>query len=540
MQNETTPVLIVGGGLVGLSTSLFLTQHGISSLLVERHASTAIHPRARGINFRTMELFRVLGLEEQLRAAGTDLSNNRGMLIVESLAGREYRRIAMEEPRGTTLAEISPTTWCMCAQDHSEPVLLAAARQRGGDVRFNTELVSFGQDDDGVTAVVANRSGGAQRTIRAKYMVAADGAASPIRNALGIMRSGQGTLENHISIYFAADLSHLVRGREFVLCQVENPEVQGIFVAVNNKDLWIFSTLYAPEKGERLEDFSPERCIDLVRKAIGLPQLAVEIKSVLPWEAAVRVADRFHQGRVFLAGDAVHQMPPTGAFGANTGIQDAHNLAWKLAMVLKGQAAPALLTTYDEERRPVTRFTTEQAGLRSAVTSFDPNAQSAAQLADSLVIIAGYQYSSQAVVAANEAPLAFDHIDLNGQPGRRAPHVWVEQQGRRISTLDLFGKSFVLLTGKDGMQWSTAAQAIAARRGIDLNAYCIGGNGDLVDLDGRWSSSYGVTASGAVLVRPDGFVGWRIASMEDIEGALEQTLERVLDQLLCRVSHPVS
>src|SRR6266567_2445628 len=186
MYTETTPVLIVGGGLVGLSTSLFLAQHGISSLLVERHASTAIHPRARGINFRTMELFRELRLEEQLRAAGSELINNRGMLIVDTLAGTEFKRIAMVEPASAPLAEISPTNWCMCAQDQSEPVLLAAARQRGGDLRFNTELVSFEQDDAGVTAIVADRADGARRTIRADYLIAADGAASPIRNALGI------------------------------------------------------------------------------------------------------------------------------------------------------------------------------------------------------------------------------------------------------------------------------------------------------------------------------------------------------------------
>jgi putative polyketide hydroxylase len=535
MYTETTPVLIVGGGLVGLSTSLFLTQQGISSLLVERHASTAIHPRARGINFRTMELFRELGLEEQLRAAGSELINNRGMLIVDTLAGTEFKRIAMVEPASAPLSEIGPTKWCMCAQDQSEPLLLATARQRGGDLRFNTELVSFEQDDAGVTAVVADRADGTQRTIRANYLVAADGAASPIRNTLGITRGGRGTLGHSISIYFSADLGNLVQGREFVLCQVENPEVQGMFVAVNNTDLWLFSVTYAPERGESPADFPPERCIDLIRKAIGLPQIAIEIKSILAWEAAVRVADSFQQGRVFLAGDAAHQMPPTGAFGANTGIQDAHNLAWKLAAVLKGQAAPALLTTYDEERRPVARFTTEQAGLRTAVTAFEGGASKDIKLADSLVIITGYQYSSQAVISEDEAPLPLDHLELDGHPGRRAPHLWFEQQGRRISTLDLFGSRFVLLAGEDGMGWRDAAQVIAVRGGIDLDAYCVGSTGDLIDLDGRWCRAYGVTSRGAVLVRPDGFVGWRADGSEEPQ---ERTLEWVLNRLLCRVTHP--
>ncbi|MBV9230670.1 MAG: FAD-dependent monooxygenase, partial [Chloroflexi bacterium] len=486
---------------------------------------------ARGINFRTMELFRELGVEEQLRAAGTNLTNSRGMLVVESLAGAEYKRISMEEipRRSQPFHEISPTNWCMCAQDQSEPVLFAAARQRGGDLRFNTELLSFEQDDTGVTAIVVNRADGTRRTIRADYMIAADGAASPIRNTLGISRSGTGTLGHNISIYFSADLADLVQGREFVLCLVENREVQGVFVSVNNKDLWIFSTPYAPERGESLEDFPPERCIDLIRKAVGLPQIAIEIKSILPWEAAVRVADRFQQGRVFLAGDSAHQMPPTGAFGASTGIQDAHNLAWKLAAVLKGQTSPALLATYDEERRPIARFTAEQAGLRSAITSFEGSAANGTRLADNLVIIVGYQYTSQAIISDDEAPLPLDHLELDGHPGRRAPHLWLERQGQRISTLDLFGTSFVLLAGEDGSQWRDAALAIAACRGIDLDAYCVGPTGDLIDLDERWPAAYGVTSTGAVLVRPDGFVAWRA---QDSEQSPEQTLEAVLDHLL--------
>jgi putative polyketide hydroxylase len=529
MDTSTTSVLIVGGGLVGLSTSLFLAHHHVPSLLVERHVSTSIHPRARGINFRTMELFREVGLEEQLRDAGKDLVNSHGLLVVETLAGVERRRIAMEEPENSPMDLISPTNWCVCAQDQSEPVLLAAVRQRGCDIRFNTEMVSFEQDEAGVSAVLVDRATGARQTVRADYLVAADGATSPIRNALSIGRSGKGTLGHNISIYFSADLGDLVRGREFVLCQVENAEVQGLFIAINNKDLWVFSVAYDPERGERPEDFSPERCREIVRKAVGLPQLAVEIKSILPWEAAVRVADRFQDGRIFLAGDAAHQMPPTGAFGANTGIQDAHNLAWKLAAVYHGQAAPILLTSYDEERRPVARFTTEQAGLRSAATSFGPGGANNAGIADNLVIITGYQYTSRAIIAEDHEPLPLDHLALDGHPGRRAPHVWLERQGRRISTLDLFGSRFVLLAGEQGQEWREAAQALAARQDINLDAYCVGPTGDLIDLQHRWSDAYGVTSAGAVLVRPDGFVCWR---MQGAKPSSEQMLAAVLERLL--------
>jgi putative polyketide hydroxylase len=518
---------------VGLAASLFLAEHGISSLLVERHRGTSIHPRARGINFRTMELFHELGLEAQIRAAGSELVANSGMLIVETLAGTEHARIAMAEPFSSSQSTraISPTSGCMCAQDQLEPLLLAAARQHGSDVRFNTELVSFKQDLSGVTALVREQESGIQQTIDARYLIAADGPTSRIRQALGISTSGRGSLGHEINIYFSADLSDLVRGREFIICQVENPEASGLLLAINNTDLWLFQVQYHPEQGETPEEFPPERCIDLLHKAIGLPRLPIEIKSMLPWEAAVRVADSFQQERVFLAGDAAHQMPPMGAFGMNTGIQDAHNLAWKLAAVLEGHAAPALLSTYDVERRPVAHFTAEQAGMRSARSAMDPTAANRAGLADTLVITAGYQYRSHALLSEDEMPFALDHLDLHGQPGRRAPHLWLERAGTRLSTLDLFGSHFVLLAGEDGRGCCDAAQKIAAHLGIDLDCYRIGPSGDLIDLEGRWYQRYDITTRGAVLVRPDGFVGWR---SKDGEQQPERTLERVLNRLLCR------
>jgi len=533
MTIDTVPVLIVGGGPVGLAASLFLTRHGIPSTLVERHPGTSIHPRARGINFRTMELFRELGLEAPIRAAGSELVSNSGMLIVETLAGAERARVAMEEPFSSSRSThtLSPTTGCMCAQDQLEPILLTAARQRGGDVRFATELVSFEQDLSGVTAVVRDKKSGAQQTLRVQYMIAADGPGSRIRQALGITTSGRGSLGHQINMYFSADLSDLVRGREFIICQVENPEARGLLLSINNTNLWLFQVQYHPELGETLAGFTPERCADLLRKAIGLPRIPIEIKSMLPWEAAVRVADSFQQGRVFLAGDAAHQMPPTGAFGANTGIQDAHNLAWKLASVLNGQAGSGLLTSYDSERRPVARITAEQAGMRSARSSMDSALAVKLRLADNLVIVAGYQYRSSAILSESEAPLALDHLDLHGQPGRRAPHIRVKRGGSDLSLLDLFGSRFVLLAGEEGNGWCDAARKAATSLGIALDAYRIGPSGDLIDLDGQWQETYGMTTSGAVLVRPDGFVAWH---SEENEQQPQRTLEMVLEHLLHR------
>jgi putative polyketide hydroxylase len=265
-----------------------------------------------------------------------------------------------------------------------------------------------------------------------------------------------------------------------------------------------------------------------------LPQIPIEIKSILPWEAAVRVADSFQHKHVFLTGDAAHQMPPSGAFGANTGIHDAHNLAWKLAMVLKDQAAPALLDTYDAERRPVDRFITEQAGMRmrfgAVRPAFNPTEEERnAGLADNLAIIIGYQYTSQAVIAEDGTPPPLDHLELDGRPGERMLHVWFAYRGKRVSTLDLLGSGFVLLAGENGKMWRDAARSLAISRGLGLDSYCIGSLSGLIDLDGHWCDAYGVTSSGAVLIRPDGFIAWRAKEAEENPTS---TLEKILDRIL--------
>ncbi|QBD76088.1 FAD-binding protein [Ktedonosporobacter rubrisoli] len=523
-----TSVLIVGGGLAGLSSALFLAQSGISACLIERHPGTSIHPRARGLNFRTMELMRSLGLDEQIRIAGAELINSRGWLRVDTLAGQELQFVSMPQNLAADLiARISPASWCMCAQDNVEPILYAAAQQRGVDLHFGVQLIKLEQDATGVTALFQERATGELQDLHADYVIAADGAASPIRRSLGIGMSGLGTLDHQLNVYFQADLSKLVEGREFGICSIENPASPGILISINNKDRWMFHITYHPEAGERPKDFPPERCLSYLRQAIGLPELPIEIISILPWEVASRTANSLVAGRIFLVGDAAHVMPPTGAFGANTGIQDAHNLAWKLAAVLKGQAGPDLLATYDEERRPVINFVVEQASLRYLQAR---TRSTQAQLADETVVTAGYQYHSQAILAEGNYQAPLDHIELNGQPGTRAPHVWLEQLGRRISTLDLFGSHFVLLLGPEGTAWRTALEMIAAQRKLNCAIYSIGPQADLQELEESWQQLYGVSARGAVLVRPDGFVAWR---SRELPGNPQSELDEVTKRVLC-------
>lgn len=520
MAVEHVPVLIVGAGVTGLTASLFLAEHGVRSLLVERHGGTSIYPRARGVNGRTMELMRELGLESPIREAGTRLAPAVGIYagrtLVETLeangeGGWFMKRLRARGMRGQG-SKKSPTGACRCTQDELEPILLDAARACGVDARFATELTSFEQHAEGVSATLVDRSTGASREVGADYLIAADGARSPIREKLGVQRSGERLQGHQLNVFFRADLGALVRGREFSLCVVDNPDVRGLFASIDNREQWVLHVSYDPAKSERPEDFSRERCAELVRKAVGIEDLAVEVKGISPWQSAVRVADVFRRDRVFLAGDAAHAMPPWGGFGANTGMQDAHNLAWKLAAVLSGHAGAALLDTYDVERRPVAHTVSHLAGElsdeRGLIRVEKGLAMFWAMRKIFPYLTMGYGYASSAVALEPGALPGPGFTELRGRPGTRAPHVWLGQGGRRISTLDLFGKGFVLLAGSRGAaSWRDAARAAAEALGVRVDAYDVGG--ELGDPRRRWSSANGVSAGGAVLVRPDGIVAWR-------------------------------
>ncbi|MEY9994329.1 putative polyketide hydroxylase [Streptomyces sp. V4I8] len=538
-EAESVPVLIVGGSLVGLSTSVFLGRLGIEHMLVERHAGTSTHPRGRGNNVRTMEIYRTAGLESRIREAARVLAGNDGILQVDRLTGTQRRWIIGDISGGMDISRVSSADWCLCSQNDLEPVLLEYAREQGADVRFNSEMLSFTEHADGVRAQIRNRESGETHTVDAEYLVAADGPRSPVRNHLGIGQSGPGELFHNVSVTFRSKtLKNHVGDRRFVVCYVTDPQGEGALLPVDNKERWVIHVPWYPDRGEELEDFTDERLAAHIRAAVGTPDIDVEITGKAPWHASKRVADSYGAGRVFLAGDSAHEMPPTGAFGSNTGIQDAHNLAWKLAAVLHGWACPSLLDSYELERRPVALATGTRACVQAADEQhpgFSPAAGRNNDPADLMTVALCYRYASNAVVGASaEQAIVPDTFQLGGEPGSRAPHMWVMRGDSRISTLDLYERSFVLLAGSGGQKWRSAVEKASLNLGVPVEAYLVGTGPDhdlAPDTDADWAELHGTAEDGALLVRPDGFVAWRAdAAMPDAD----RVLTNVLQSVLCR------
>jgi putative polyketide hydroxylase len=511
--DDETPVLIVGGSMVGLASALFLAHQGVRPLLVERHAEISAHPRAQAASPRTMELLDGLGLGDAVRAVETPHAQYGDILQVESLSGKELNRF--DGPFRHDTHGVSSTGWTLVGQDRLEPILRRRAEELGADVRFGTELVSYEQDDESVTAVIRRLADGSERTVRAKYLIAADGHRSPIRAGLGIGTHGRGTFGRQMIILFRADLEKYVDGRKFFLCFVSNPQVHGVLgqLGASGTDRWCLAPSLRPD--DTHDDYSAERCLELVRAAVGVPDLPVSIEDASSWEIAAQVADRFRAGRVFLAGDSAHVMPPTGGFGGNTGLQDAHNLAWKLALVLRGTAEPSLLDSYEAERVPVAEFTTEQGVIRYLQRS-GLDQEIAARHQPEATVLFGHRYRSDAVAAEDDDPAPVeDPRGASGRPGTRATHLQLRLRDRDTTVAELVHCDFALLAAPDGQEWLAAGAELCARLALPLDRYLVGPSPDatLVDPTGEFTERFGIGRTGAVLVRPDGFVAWRSSGL---------------------------
>ncbi len=536
MPDIEVPVLIVGGSLVGMSTAMLLGYHGIRSLAVEHHRGTAIHPRAAMITQRTMEVLRTVGVEQiVLQKSDEQFVQDGAIMAVETLAGKELAYFIAN--LNESVRDVSPSLRLFITQSLLEPLLKSRAIELGAELRFSTEMISFVEDSEGVTARIRHRDSGEITTVRARYMIAADGAHSKIRELLGIRMLGHGVFSKSITIYFRGDVAPLLRGRSLSVIYVLNSTLSGFFRIEKPFTSGFLAVHWLGDPKDPVTDVSEgltdERAYELLRAGLGDENAPVKIENVMHWDATADTAERFQKGRVFLVGDAAHVMPPSGGFGGNTGVQDAHNIAWKLALVLKGLAGPDLLATYDPERRPAAAFTVEQAYsryvARSAPYLKSDNMQA---IQNDLNIEFGYIYDSRAVIpeGRSNGSTHENPRESKGRPGTRAPHMYLQRDGLQISTLDLFDRSFTLLAGPEGNAWCESARTAGKQLAIAVDVHRVGADG-LMDPDGGFAAAYGITSTGAVLVRPDGFVAWRAKTGE---GASSDKISSALVSLLCR------
>lgn len=512
-HSESTSVVIIGGGPVGLAMGLLLHRLKIDNIVLERQPRTTDHPKSRGCWIRTMELFRQWGIEEAIRARG--LPDDSDMFVfVESLKGHEYGR-SRPEPRH----DLTPAWKCLVAQDAVEEVVYATL---GGSphtsVRFATECVSIEQDDDGVVVGARAVGGGETRTIRARYAIASDGAGSQTRRMIGIPMTGPSSIAVMANDYWKADLSSIPMAGKAAIFRIIPRDGSGPMATIlntNGRDRWLTVSQIGLNEDERERPWTDEDIVDMARRQTGLPDLDVQVINRSIWRVSRQVAARFREGRVFLVGDSAHRFPPTGGFGLNSGVQDAHNLAWKLAYVLRGHASERLLDSYDAERRPVaesnadfsvgnrTRFGHSQDAclsgdedrIRFWIDDMDNHLHSIGQAL-------GFSYESDAVIQDGTVakPLNSRVYEPSDRPGGRFPHLWLDA-ARRTSTLDWFDKAFVLVTGPLGEGWRRAANSVARSTGLPLTCRTL--------ESAPTESGIKLGVRGAALVRPDGHVAWR-------------------------------
>lgn len=544
MVTHDIPVLICGGGPVGLATAIELARHQTRSLVLERHPGTTTHPKARNINTRTMEIVRGWDGTAQAEMMALNLPDawREQMLYTRTLGGEEYGRMSTQGFAGaTTHHAVSPTAPLLTSQDLFEPVFVAAAQRSGlVDVRFDHEVTDIREENEGVRVSILDRATGQRSDSTAAYVVAADGAASATRARLGLAMQGLTAVGHYVNVYFRADLGPWLRDRLAVMYWIANPEQRGVFQPLDGQGRWLCQIAYDGTE-QTLAGYDAAGCIAWIRRAVGSDTLAPEILSIGTWTMNATVAERFRAGRVFLVGDAAQQMPPTGGFGVNTGIQSSHNLAWKLAYVLDGRADPSLLDTYDAERRPVARYNTDRSldNARLVVQVADaaqgrhplgltPAAAvaQARRYGNFIGMELGYRYDSRTITPdGSEAPHVDDPvIDYapTARPGHRAPHLWLDTNDQRRSTLDVPGTGFAVIAAREA-SWIAAARSAARTLQVTINAI------DLAPEPAEFERVYGLGAGGAVLIRPDGHVAARWTDLPaDCAGVLLAALRRAL------------
>ncbi|MEM9105985.1 MAG: FAD-dependent monooxygenase [Pseudomonadota bacterium] len=585
MAEITTDVLIIGTGPAGSSTAALLSSYGIDNMVVNRYRWLANTPRAHITNQRTMEVLRDLGHEVEaeayMHATEQDLMGEN--VFCESLAGEEIGRMKSWGKHPFSRAEhqlASPSMMNDLPQTFMEPLLFSTACKRGTQSRMSTEYLSHEQDAEGVTTTLRDRLSGREYQVRSKYMVGADGGNSLVAEHMGAPIEGTMGVGGSMNILFKADLSKHVAHRPSVLYWVMQPgaDVGGIGMGlvrmIRPWNEWLI--VWGYDINEPAPDVDEAFATGVARQLVGDPELEIELLSANTWTVNNAYATQMQNGRVFIMGDAAHRHPPSNGLGSNTSIQDAFNLAWKLASVLKGQAGEGLLDSYSEERAPVAKQIVTRAN--QSIVEFGPIFESLGMTGDDDIekikvgmaartdatpegekqraaireaiafkkyefdahgVEMNQRYKSSAVLTDGQMEPAFEldaelHYQPTTWPGARLPHVWVfnHETGDQVSTLDLCGNGrFTVLTGIGGEAWCKAAEELSAELGLDINCHVIGPRQTYVDHVGDWARASEISDTGCLLVRPDHHVAWRA---EELSAEPRADLKRVLTSILAR------
>lgn len=550
------PVLIVGAGPTGLMASLLLEQVGVPTLVVDRRESHKRAPAAHVVNARTLEICRSAGVDMAATEAASQKPEDAGWVyFVTKLGGTVLGRLPFER-QGDDQLSVTPTPLRNLSQNRFEPLLLEALARLGCAPRWSVQWQEHEETGRGVVSRLLDRTTGEVTIVRSRYLLGADGAGSRIRRSLGIQLEGPERLGSFVMVHLRASLRDRVDDPPGLLFFLNHPDAEGCYVIHDLDSEAVYMHPYDPDR-EPLESFDEARCRSLVQSSLEDPGLDFTIENVSAWTMTAQVAERYRRGPVFLLGDAAHRFPPTGGLGLNSGVQDAHNLAWKLAFVSSGRARPGLLDSYERERRPVARSNADQSLANAfklievpqavgfhdaadraaalAATLADPEALLRVQAAvanqarhfDMPDLQLGFVYADGAVVLEpGEEPPRPDlegELRPTGAPGCRLPHAWLTGGGSLLDVVPY--DRFLLLAGPEGGAWITAAESLADPR---LAARPLT-EAVLPEID-AWLSTAGIDPDGALLVRPDQHVAWRACtSSKDARGRLVAVLSRLLD-----------
>jgi len=510
-------VLIVGAGPVGLTAGLLFQRMGINAIVVDRRSTMNRHPKARNLKIRGVEIFRALGIEAEIRQEEFPKEARRIMWL-ESFCGDEIANISVDNEQAK---RYSPCETAGLSQASLEGILRDSIKGDQVSIQYETEFIDFVEDNDSIVATL--KRNGETFQIRAKYLLAADGARSPTRKLLGIPVLGREEMGAFVSIYFKANPYPIAPYRPSAMYFMLGDAAFGRFVqSVNCKDKWLMGIKLIPEMERDPTDFHREYCLQFIRETFEIPDLNIEILDIEFWNMCVQIAQNFRKGRAFLAGDAAHLLTPAGGFGLQTGIEDVHNLCWKLASVIRGQLPEGILDTYHDERFPTVQSNIEwsrnnqkgyvaivAAGRSGERKNLQELISAQSPVLNSIGQDIGFSYKSDLVISdgTKVVPNTSTEYTPNARPGSRAPHLWLQGPSGLISTLDLFIDSFVLLTGSEGKSWQKKLQSM--HPSLSFRCVSIGEKGDYNDINNDFYELYGIERGGAVLVRPDGHVYWR-------------------------------